>query len=45
MLDRYGLLTPPTRNWLTDVGADHLPPHTQCALAMVRRDELVDDQA
>lgn len=43
-LDRHGLVDPPTREWLALIGADGLAPRSQCALAMVRRAEFVDDQ-
>lgn len=43
-LDRHGLLDPPTRLWLADSSADGLTGQAQCALALARRGDQVDDQ-
>ena len=44
VLERHGLLSPEVGAWLADVGADGLEPDQQRALALVYRDQDVEDQ-
>jgi ATP-dependent DNA helicase RecG len=44
MLERHGLLSPDVDEWLEDVGATSLAPDQQRVLALVHRDQAVEDQ-
>ncbi len=43
-LDRHGLLTPETSQWISSIGADGLDPDLQRALVLVHRGYEVEDQ-
>jgi ATP-dependent DNA helicase RecG len=44
VLERHGLLTPEVVDWLEDLGADALVPDQQRVLALVHREQPVEDQ-